>query len=70
MKKQLMTLACLAILNSVAVADVVYVTARLQPSGAGANSDGTYSEPVVTGSDTSAKGTGAGTPTRGGSRFF
>ena len=70
MKKELMTLACLAILSSVAVADVVYVTARLQPSGAGANSDGTYSEPVVTGSDTSAKGTGAGTPTRGGSRFF
>ena len=38
MKKQLLVLACMAILNNVAVADVVYVTSRPQAIGCGVES--------------------------------
>ncbi len=51
-------------------ADTVYVTARPQPSGSGANTDGTYAEIGYTASDTSAKSAATGAPARGGSRYF
>ena len=70
MKKILLTLTSLALIGSVGLADTVYVTARPQPSGAGPNLDGTYSEPTAAGNDTSALGTATGGPTHAGSRFF
>lgn len=70
MKKYLVALTGLALLHSTMMADVVYVTARPQPSGAGANPDGSYAEVAGAGSDTSALGTGTGVPTRSGCRFF
>lgn len=70
MKKLLLTLPLLVVGGQLALADVVYVTARPSPSGAGANTDGTYSEPSVPGSDTSAVGSGTGVPPRSGCRFF
>ncbi len=51
-------------------ADIVYVTARPQPSGAGANPDGTYAELGYAASDTSAKSAAAGAPARSGARYF
>lgn len=70
MKKLLLALPILVVGGQLALADVVYVTARPSPSGTGANLDGTYSEPSVAGSDTSAVGTGTGVPPRSGCRFF
>jgi hypothetical protein len=70
MKKILLSLTSLALIQSVVLADVVYITARPQPSGAGANPDGTYAEIAIVGSDTSATGTGAGAPVHAGCRFF
>src|SRR5438552_8932729 len=49
--------------------DVVYVTARGQPSGS-VNTDGTYAEIGYTADDTSAKSMAIGVPTRSGSRYF
>lgn len=69
MKKQLMLCACLAILNGVAVADIVYITARPTPAGTGANGNGSYSE-LIAGSDTSAKSAVVDAPPRDGERFF
>lgn len=51
-------------------ADVVYVTARPQPSGAGANPDGSYHEINITLGDTSAKSGVADAPTRPGARAY
>lgn len=70
MKKTLLSLTGFALLNSLAFADVVYVTARPQPSGANANPDGTYAEIAAAGADTSALGTGSGVPPRSGCRYF
>ena len=70
MKKTLLALTSLALIQSVVLADVVYITARPQPSGAGANPNGTYAETPGIGSDTSATGTGAGAPVHAGCRFF
>lgn len=70
MKKILLAIPTLIIGGQLALADVVYITARPSPSGAGANTDGTYSEVSVVGSDTSAVGNGTGAPARAGSRFF
>jgi hypothetical protein len=62
-------LAASAFVTTSALADVVYVTARPSPSGAGANQDGTYLE-LIAGSDTSAASTAVGVPARSGCRFF
>lgn len=70
MKKSLLTLCSLALIGSSAFADTVYITARPSPSGTGANPDGTYAELGAPGSDTSAVGTGAGSPPRTGCRYF
>ena len=51
------------------MADVVYVTARPQPRGKGANDDGTYNDTDL-GNDTTAKSTAPGVPTRDESRYF
>lgn len=70
MKKLLFTLPALILGGQLAFADIVYVTARPSPSGPNANPDGTYSEPIVPGNDTSAVGTGTGVPPRSGCRYF
>lgn len=70
MKKLLLALPILVVGGQLALADVVYVTARPSPSGTGANTDGTYSEPNVAGSDTTAKGSGVGFLPRDGCRYF
>jgi hypothetical protein len=70
MKRILLTLCSMAVLSSSSFADIVYVTARPQPSGTGANPDGTYAEISATGDDTSAVGIGTGVPSRSGCRYF
>jgi hypothetical protein len=50
--------------------DVAYITSRIQPSGAGANDNGTYAEYGYAAADTSAKSTATGAPARGGARYF
>jgi hypothetical protein len=52
------------------LADVVYVTARPSPSGAGANQDGTYSEVNIGLGDTSAIASAPGRPTTSGARYW
>jgi hypothetical protein len=58
-------------LHSDAIADIVYVTSRPEgnPSPGGFNFP-LYDEPNGGGSDTSAAGTGVGSPSRSGCRFF
>lgn len=68
MKKILLAATTTAMLSSFALADIVYVTARPSPSGAGVNPDGTYTDSG--GADTSAVGTGVGAPARSGCRYF
>ena len=51
-------------------ADVVFVTARPQPSGSGPNTSGGYSEINLTLGDSSAKGTAPGRPAVAGSRAY
>jgi 3D (Asp-Asp-Asp) domain-containing protein len=70
MKKLLLTLPLLLAGSHLAWADIVYVTARPSPSGANANTDGTYAEIAAIGADTSAAGTGTGVPARSGCRYF
>jgi hypothetical protein len=70
MKKVLLTLTTISVIASNLLADVVYITARPNPSGAGENLAGGYDEISATGSDTSAVGTGTGVPARSGCRFF
>jgi len=64
-----LALAASAGLATPALADVVYVTGRPTPSGAGPNLNGSYTE-LISGSDTSAKSTAVGAPTRDGCRFL
>lgn len=69
MKKQLSILALWSALNLTALADIVYITARPTPSGAGANANGSYTE-LIAGSDTTAKSAVVDAPARDGERFF
>jgi hypothetical protein len=64
-----LTLAASACLATTALGDVVYITGRPTPSGAGPNLDGSYTE-LISGSDTSAKSTAVGAPARDGCRFL
>lgn len=70
MKKILLTLPLIILSGQMALADVVYVTARPSPTGTGANTDGTYSEFLGIGADTTALGGGTGVPARQGCRYF
>jgi len=60
----------LASIATSARAEVVYVTARPQPSGSGPNTNGGYSEINITLGDSSAKGGAPGRPTVAGSRAY
>jgi len=58
----------LTLASGVAFADVVYITGATQPSGLGANADGSYTE-LTSFSGTSAFSTALGAPPRTASRF-
>jgi hypothetical protein len=63
-------LLVLALCVTPVAADVVYVTARPSPSGAGPNLDGTYSEVNITLGDTGAIASAPGRPTTSGARAW
>ncbi|MCO5051077.1 MAG: hypothetical protein M9920_02090 [Verrucomicrobiae bacterium] len=62
MKKAILTTSVIALISGYALADVVYITSRPNPEGAGAQSDGTYVEYVIPFGDYGAKGTAPGRP--------
>lgn len=71
----LLGLAAACFVAGTASAQLTYVTARPTPSGAGANSDGTYHEFTSSGGsivlgDSSAKSSATGAPARSGSRAY
>lgn len=71
MKSRLAAVAAMLALSAVPLfAEVTYVTARPQPSGAGSNPDGTYQEVNIILGDTSAVSGAPGSPARGGSRAY
>lgn len=77
MKKILLVLCVIALTSSIATADVVYVTARPQPSGAGPNPDPSYNEftsdggtSAVNGDTSSKSAAAAPVAPSGGSRYY
>jgi hypothetical protein len=71
MKKLLFTATLLAITSSPLLADVVYITSRPNPSGAGPNNNGTYTENFPGLGDYGAAGTALGRPpTSGAARTY
>src|SRR3569623_866209 len=71
MKRRLQLAAALLALSAIpAFAEIVYVTARPQPSGAGANPDGSYHEIVISLGDTSALSGAQNIPPHSGSRYY
>jgi hypothetical protein len=71
MKKTLLTVCLLACASSFVVADVVYITSRPNPSGSGAQNNGTYTENFPGLGDFGAAGTAPGRPpTSGAARTY